>query len=161
MSIKDLFKKENKDKADKPVVKTDKIGKVVDADKKSQAKVDDSKKNSVVKSTDNKEVSKSDNKNKKLSDISYRVLLKPLVTEKGSSQASLGKYLFMVAPDANKIMIAKAVENTYDVKVSGVNVMNYSGKKVKRGRVAGKRKDWKKAIVTLKKGQTIEVFKGV
>ncbi len=157
MKIKDLFKKENKDELDKPVVKTDKT-EAVDIDK--NIKPDDSKTSKATKPVIDKKQVK-DLKNKKGLDISYRVLLKPLVTEKGSSQVALGKYLFMVALDANKIMIAKAVERTYGVKVSRVNIMNYSGKRVKRGRVSGKRKDWKKAIVTLKKGQTIEVFKGV
>lgn len=161
MSIKNLFKKDNKNKTDDIVAKTDKTVKLSNTDK--DIKKNDSSVKKVTKSVINKKQIKEvkDVKNKKTSDISYRVLLKPLVTEKGSSQAILGKYLFMVAPDANKIMIAQAVERTYGVKVLRVNVINYSGKKVTRGKISGKRKDWKKAIVTLQKGQTIEVFKGV
>jgi large subunit ribosomal protein L23 len=91
----------------------------------------------------------------------FRVLVKPLVTEKGSILGAESKYTFMVANEANKIEIAKAIEDTYGVKPTKVNVINIEGKTKNRGRIAGKRKDWKKAIVTLPKGKTIKIFEGI
>lgn len=91
----------------------------------------------------------------------YRVLIKPLITEKSSSAGELGKYSFMVGPEANKIMVKKAVEQVYGVKVRGVNIMNYQGKEVNYGRYPGQRKSWRKAIVTLEKGQHLELFSKV
>lgn len=91
----------------------------------------------------------------------YRVLMKPLVTEKAANMSSLDKYVFEVSVDANKIEVAKAIEEVYGVKPTGVNIMNFSGKKVTRGRYVGRRKDWRKAIVTLKKGETINIYEGI
>ena len=65
---------------------------------------------------------------------------------------------FEVAPDANKIEIKKAVEDAFQVAVESVNVLNVQGKLKRLGRNMGKRRDWKKAIVTLKEGSTIEFF---
>ena len=71
------------------------------------------------------------------------------------------KYFFEVKKDANKIEIAKAINDVYGVKPVSVNIMRVGGKKVRRGRTFGKRKDWKKDIVTLKKGESIKVYEGV
>lgn len=97
----------------------------------------------------------------KKSSSAFRVLVKPLVTEKGSILGAESKYTFMVANEANKIEISKAIEDTYGVKPTKVNVINIEGKTKNRGRIAGKRKDWKKAIVTLPKGKTIKIFEGI
>jgi large subunit ribosomal protein L23 len=91
----------------------------------------------------------------------YRTLLKPLITEKASNLNSLQKYVFAVATDVNKISVMKAVEELYGVKPLRVNIINLEGKLKQRGRIAGRRKDWKKAIVTLPKGATIDVYEGV
>ncbi len=91
----------------------------------------------------------------------YRILVKPLVTEKVSNLGVLNKYVFAVAPEANKIEIAKAVKEVYGIKPVGVNIINRLGKKARYGRISGWRKDWKKAIVTLPKGQTIKIYEGV
>ena len=93
--------------------------------------------------------------------LAYRRLVKPLITEKATHLGSENKYVFMVAPDANKISIRRAVEAVYGVKPVKVNLLNVSGKAVTRGRISGRRKDWKKAIVTLKKGESIQVYAGV
>jgi large subunit ribosomal protein L23 len=85
----------------------------------------------------------------------YLILVKPLVTEKGYKQVALGQYGFKVSKKANKISVAKAVEKVYDVKVERVNMINVKGKTKNFGKARGKTSDWKKAIVTLKKGQTI------
>lgn len=91
----------------------------------------------------------------------YWVLVKPLITEKGAYLASANKYIFEVAVCANKIEIKKAIQALYGVSPIKVNIVNSSGKNVRYGRAFGRTKDKKKAIVTLKKGQTIEVYEGV
>ncbi len=91
----------------------------------------------------------------------FRVLIKPLVTEKGSILGAENKYLFMVDKNANKIDIAKAVEAAYGVKPVKVNVINIEGKTKNRGKIVGKRKDWKKAIISLPEGKTIQIYEGI
>lgn len=91
----------------------------------------------------------------------YRILVKPLVTEKVSNLGALNKYVFAVAKDANKIEVAKAIKEIYGIKPVGVNVVRLMGKKARYGRIGGKRKDWKKAIITLPAGQTIKIYEGV
>ncbi len=98
---------------------------------------------------------------KKVSGYAYKVLVKPMVTEKAANLNSVNQYVFMVSNDANKISVAKAVSEVYGVSPIGVNIMKVKGKKVNRGRITGKRKDFKKAIVTLKKGESISVYEGV
>jgi large subunit ribosomal protein L23 len=91
----------------------------------------------------------------------YRVLLRPLVTEKGSHLGIENKYLFEVGYNANKIEIAKAIEDVYGVKPTKVNIIKLAGKIVRRGRYEGRRKNWKKAIVTLPEGKTIQIYEGI
>jgi len=94
------------------------------------------------------------------------ILVKPLLTEK---MTSLGEkfnvYGFIVAPDANKIEIKKAVETMYGVKVADVNTMKYSGKRksrfTKAGVVAGRTAAFKKAIVKLKEGDKIDFYSNI
>jgi len=95
------------------------------------------------------------------SKFAYRLLVKPLITEKATNLGAENKYVFVVNREANKIEVAKAIEATYGVKPTSVNLINVSGKKVTRGRISGRRKNWKKAIVTLSKGQTIKIYEGV
>jgi large subunit ribosomal protein L23 len=84
------------------------------------------------------------------------------ITEKGTKlRESQNGYLFEVARDANKIEIKKAVEAIFSVKVATIRTLRVHGKPKRVGRHAGHRPDWKKAIVTLKKGQTIELFEQV
>lgn len=86
------------------------------------------------------------------------VLLKPVVSEKSYSLLDEGKYTFIVAPDANKTEIRLAVEKIFNVKVTGVNTINRQGK-VRRTRFGmGKRKNTKRAIVTLAEGDAIDIF---
>lgn len=91
----------------------------------------------------------------------YRVLVKPLITEKASLLGGQNKYLFAVESGVNKIEIANAVEEVYGIRPISVNVVKMRGKIVQRGRFKGKRKDWKKAIITLKKGETIQIYEGI
>ena len=86
------------------------------------------------------------------------VLRKPLLTEKiASLQDANNQYAFEVDPRANKIEIQRAVEKKYDVTVVGVQTMNIRGKVKRLGRFEGARASWKKAIVRLKKGDSIEL----
>lgn len=98
---------------------------------------------------------------KKMKAEVYRVLMKPLITEKVSDMAVLGKYAFQIKLKANKIMVKKAVSALYGVKVKDVRIINVLGKTVRYGRYTGKRNNWKKAIVTLAPGEKIELYEGV
>jgi large subunit ribosomal protein L23 len=91
----------------------------------------------------------------------YRVILKPLMTEKVNELGVENKYVFQVAKDANKIEIAKAIKEVYNVDPEKVNIIKMKGKSVRFGRLFGKRSDWKKAVVKLPKGKTINVHEGV
>jgi large subunit ribosomal protein L23 len=90
------------------------------------------------------------------------IVLRPLVTEKGSKlRETENKYLFRVATDANRLEIKRAVEEIFHVKVKGVRTMIAHGKVKRLGMFSGKRPDWKKAVVTLQTGQTIDLFEQV
>lgn len=86
----------------------------------------------------------------------YDIILRPVITEKSMEQMAEGKYTFIVAPKATKPEIRRAVEELFDVDVVKVNTLNMRGKWRRVGRFAGRRPDWKKAIVTLKEGQRIK-----
>lgn len=93
---------------------------------------------------------------------SYQVLRRPLVTEKGTKQKEQSNQIaFEVDRRANKILVRNAVENIFKVKVLGVKVINVKGKERRIGRNVGKKPDWKKAIVRIAPGETIEFFEGV
>ena len=89
------------------------------------------------------------------------IILKPIITEDSMERLPEGKYTFEVAKDANKIEIAKAVEELFDVKVAKVNTVSVKGKEKRMGRSVGFRPDRKKAIVTLEGEKTIEFFDGM
>lgn len=91
----------------------------------------------------------------------YEVLRRPVVTEKSTLLQGQNKYVFEVATAANKAQIQEAVEKAFNVKVLAVNVSNVHGKVRRIGRTFGRTPDWKKAIVTLRAGDKIEVFEGV
>ncbi|MCF2603072.1 50S ribosomal protein L23 [Parabacteroides distasonis] len=95
------------------------------------------------------------------------IIIKPIVTEKQTAITDKfpNRYGFRVSPDANKLEIKKAVEEMYGVTVESVNTMNYAGKKksryTKSGIINGKTSAFKKAIVTLKEGETIDFFSNI
>jgi large subunit ribosomal protein L23 len=92
----------------------------------------------------------------------YDMIIRPVVTEKTTEQKEGDNQItFEVMPKANRIEIKRAIENVFSVKVEAVRTMNIKGKVKRRGRVIGKRKNWKKAIVTLMPGQRIDFFDGV
>jgi len=94
--------------------------------------------------------------------IQYDVIKRPLITEKTSIQKETSNQLtFEVDPKANRVEIKRAVENIFNVNVAGVRTMQVKGKVKRRGRILGKRRDWKKAIVTLMPGERIDFFEGV
>ena len=89
----------------------------------------------------------------------YSVLKRPLFTEKSDRlKENFNKYAFEVDIKANKIEIRQAVEQIFGVSVVKVNTMRVHGKVKRRGRSVGRRPDWKKAIVTLKPGDTIPIW---
>lgn len=91
----------------------------------------------------------------------YNLIRNPYITEKVVLQKEeTNKVVFEVAGDANKIELKNAVETIFKVKVKKISTLNVKGKKKRQGRTEGKRADWKKAIVTLEEGQTIEYFEG-
>jgi large subunit ribosomal protein L23 len=90
------------------------------------------------------------------------IIRKVLITEKGTMmRETLRQYFFEVARDANKIEIKRAVEAVFNVKVDSVQTMQLQGKMKRQGRSVGRRNDWKKAIVTLKPDQKIELFEQI
>lgn len=90
------------------------------------------------------------------------VILSPIISEKGTSmRLNENKYLFRVDKKANKLEIKRAIEELFKVKVEDVASMMMHGKPKRLGRFEGRRPDWKKAVVRLKKGETIEMFETV
>lgn len=88
-----------------------------------------------------------------------QVVRKPLVTERFADLRERdNKFIFEVHPDANKHEIRQAIEHFFGVKVTNVRTMNVVGKVKRLGRYSGKRADWKKAIVTLAEGDSIDLF---
>ncbi len=89
------------------------------------------------------------------------IISRPLLTEKNHAlRDDENKYVFEVALHANKLEIKSAVEEIFDVRVDSVRTMRMKGKVKRLGRFEGKRPDWKKAIVTLADGDTIDLFAG-
>jgi len=94
--------------------------------------------------------------------IRYDIIKRPLITEKSTIQKeSANQLTFEVNRKANRVEIKKAVEDIFKVKVSGVRTIQVMGKFKRRGRILGKRNDYKKAIVRLMPGERIEFFEGV
>lgn len=93
----------------------------------------------------------------------YDIIIKPIITEQSMEESESGKYVFKVAEDANKIQIARAVEEIFGVKVAKVNTLRMSGKKKRTGAYpAGYRASWKKAMVRLTEdSKPIEFFEGM
>lgn len=91
----------------------------------------------------------------------YRVLMRPIVTEKSAKLASEGVYTFQVAPGVGKVHVRQAVKALYGAQPVRVNILNQKGKRVRFGKTRGQRNHWRKAYVYLKKGQHIDVYEGV
>ena len=89
-----------------------------------------------------------------------QVVIAPVVSEKSYERHEAGKYSFRVHPDAHKTQIRQAVEELFNVRVEDVNVIQVRSKPKRRGLIKGTKPGWKKAIVQLRPGQTIDVFGG-
>lgn len=91
----------------------------------------------------------------------HDLIIKPLTTEKTTIQKEVANQVsFEVDRRANRIEIKRSIENLFDVKIAKVRTMQMNGKTKRRGRSVGKRRDWKKAIVTLMPGERIDFFEG-
>ena len=91
----------------------------------------------------------------------YEVLRRPIITEKNTDLMAENKYVFEVMKAANKAQVKEAVQKAFKVTVLGVNMVTVPAKPRGFGRLRGHRPAWKKAIVTLKPGDKIEIFEGV
>ena len=160
MGIFDRFKsKEEKPKsgkADQAKVKADQKSETINQKPdKTEVKLEKEVKKESTPTKSDKQVLKG------VSPKAYGVLLKPLITEKASELGALNKYVFAINPKMNKIEVKKAIRKIYQVDPLKVNILNFSGKKVRAGRIQGSTKNWKKAVVTLRSGDKIEVYEGV
>ncbi len=145
MSLLDKIRKNNKKTA-----KTD-------SKNQTNVKVEKKQKNSPEKKLEKKDVKK-DFKN---TGKAYRVLIKPVISEKAAIKESMNVYTFVVDRQATKIDIKDAVEAVYGIRPVKVRTMNYEGKRVRFGYIFGRRKDWKKAVVYLPAGKSINIHSGV
>ncbi len=94
--------------------------------------------------------------------LAQDIIIKPIITEASMMGVAFKKYTFKVAADANKVEIARAVEELFGVKVAKVNTLTVNGKMRRYGRFEGYKASWKKAIVTLTEdSKTIEFFDGI
>ncbi|MFZ5365062.1 MAG: 50S ribosomal protein L23 [Patescibacteria group bacterium] len=98
---------------------------------------------------------------KKKDSTAYKIVFKPLITEKATDLGYAHQYSFIVSKYASKAQIADTVRNIYGVRPVKVRTINFSGKNVRYGRFAGKRRAWKKAIISLRPEDKIEVYEGV
>jgi large subunit ribosomal protein L23 len=90
-----------------------------------------------------------------------QVIIRPVVSEKSYVLAEVGKYTFRVNDKAHKTQIRQAVEELFDVKVVEVRTSSVKSKPKRRGQTSGRTRQWKKAIVQVREGDTIPVFRGL
>jgi large subunit ribosomal protein L23 len=90
-----------------------------------------------------------------------QVIIRPVVSEKSYALATVGKYTFRVHPDAHKTQIKQAIEELFGVLVLEVRTASVPSKPKRRGYTAGRTREWKKAIVQLREGDTIPIFQGL
>jgi len=91
----------------------------------------------------------------------FEVIRRPLVTEKNTALQSQNKYAFQVSKDSNKEQVKEAIEKAFKVNVIAVNIMTVRGREKRVGRRKVMVSPWKKAVVTLKTGDKIQIFEGV
>ena len=152
MALLNIFKKSSK----KQTPKAPKRGTQPDTDRYPAQKVAD------VKDEEKKEESKVDEAPKavvlKESRVAWRILREPHVTEKSTNLTSFNQYVFKVIGNPSKPEVKKAIEETHGVHVKKVAKISLPGKKRRRGKHIGWKSGYKKAIVTLRKGESIEVL---
>ena len=137
-----IFSKKKVEKKEETVKKTDNVK--IEA-KKSVKKVKKIKKEDV----------------KKTHGDAYKNLIRPIITEKVSFLGMYNQYVFEVSAKTNKVEIKKSIKSLYGISPIKVNIINVRGKVTRHGRTTGKRKNWKKVIITLKQGDKIDVYEGV
>lgn len=119
----------------------------------------------AVKSDDTKKKTKKKTESKKaivsISKLATQTLLKPVVTEKSAKLSDQGVVVFEVPVGANRVAVRQAFRELYKVTPVKINIINVRGKRVKFGRVEGKRQNVKKALISLPKGTRIDIFEGV
>lgn len=163
MSILDRLKKSKDDKAEEQAAAGAPAAKEAKAEKKATKKSEKAAEKKSAKKSEKKTDKKKPAAKKaakaqvgKTGDA-YKVLLHPIITEKATVT---GTYQFAVAINATKPEVKKAVQQVYGVTPAKVNMMNVAGKEVRWNYRPGQRKNWKKAIVRLKSGETINVYEG-
>jgi large subunit ribosomal protein L23 len=162
-------KKNDKKKTDDKTVKVDGEKKIVNISASSvQGKITDKKASTkdLYDNINDKTEKKIDNTSAnsaqaKKHGTAYRILVKPLITEKATNLGTENKYVFEVQVKANKVEVKKAIKEVYGIEPISVNMIKYDGKRVRRGGTIGRKKNWKKAIVTLSKGKSINIYEGV
>ncbi|MBD3310922.1 MAG: 50S ribosomal protein L23 [Candidatus Magasanikbacteria bacterium] len=135
-----------------------------EVEKKVASKKKEHTKTKSSKPTDQKKSKKTAKKKtvkKSKKGNAYKILIRPVISEKAAGLESKGVYTFVVHRTANKFDIKRAIEQIYGITPKKVRVMNMEGKTVRFGRYSGKRSDWKKAIITLAEGQSINIHEGV
>lgn len=98
---------------------------------------------------------------KMFSKMATKTILAPVISEKSAHLSDEGVLVFKVAKNANRVQVRNAFRELYKVTPTSVNIINVRGKRVRVGRIQGKRSDWKKALVRLPKGKKIDIFEGV
>ena len=88
------------------------------------------------------------------------VIVEPIITEAATESVEEGKYIFKISARGNKLQVKQAIEKIYTVKVEKVNTISIPKKARSRGRILGWKKGYRKAVITLKKGDKIDVFEG-
>ncbi len=146
MGLKNLFKKEKEEKKIKQKEESQTKGGSLKKETKKPVKDQEEKK------------TKQTVKEKKIDENLFSVLLRPIITEKTSDLIMLNQYAFKVAKKANKEQVKRAVEHLYKVKVEKVRIINKKRKKKNLGKYQGWKPAFKKAIVTLKEGDKIEIM---
>ena len=153
MGIFDRFKKKKEDSGKKIA----KQAKSVEAEKEAKFETKLTPEGKLVKvAKKEKREPKVAKPKKEDTGEAWRVLSKPLYTEKVTALGIFNQYAFIVAPETNKIEVRKAIKKVYGFDPIKVNITNVRGKEVRYGRTEGRTKKWKKAIVTLAEGQKIE-----
>lgn len=124
-------------------------------------KRDDSKKKPAKKQAPKKESKKKTEVKADIHSSAYKVLMSPHITEKAAQAEANGKYIFKVAVDASKEDVKKAIRKVYGVSPKNIRVINVLGKKSRSGHKNRKPVTFKKAIVTLNSGDSIQIYEGV
>lgn len=156
--VKNIVDDPKKKKQEKKSVKKEDKGlskeEIARAQSMEQSTSQPAKEKEIKKEGDKKKVDATPKDTK----LAFKILIKPLLTEKVSSMGSEGKYAFEVHPRATKSEVRKAVRAAYDVNPVAVHMMVVKGKDIKFGLQRGRTKNRKKAIITLPEGKTIDVY---